>query len=88
MFSLSDKIKYYKSRYGLQDGNKRNYAKGFVHGSSGHLTRWHERENKQVLSYLKTELKHAKNEVDRQNLAESISYHKGVLAGYSAKMKS
>lgn len=87
MFSLIDKIKYYKSRYGLADGNKRCFARGFVNGSSVNHTRWHNLETKKELSYLYGELKKAKTEDDRQDIMESICYCKGALSGYSAKIK-
>lgn len=88
MFSLEEKRKYYKSRFGLFDGNKRNYARGFVNGSSDNHTRWHNLETQKELSYLYGELKKVKNEADRQDIIESISYCKGALSGYSAKTKN
>ena len=87
MFNLKDKIKYYKSRYILPDRNKSGFARGFVNGSSVNHTRWHNMEVKKELSYWYGELKKVKNEADRQDIIESISYCKGELSGYSAKIK-
>ncbi len=87
MFNLMEKIRYYKSRYSLPDRNKSGFARGFVNGSSVNHTKWHNTEVKKELSYLYGELKTVRNEADRQDIIESISYCKGELQGYSAKIK-
>ncbi len=87
MFSLTDKIKYYKQRCNLPDRNKSGYARGFVNGSSRNHTRWHNVETKKELTLLYGELKAAKTESDRNDILESISYCKGCLRGYDEKNK-
>ena len=88
MFNLSEKIRYYKSRFNLSDDNKRSYARGFVNGASVNHSRWHNVETKKELSYLYDELKATKNEADRRAIIESISYYKGCLQGYKEKTKN
>lgn len=85
MFSLKDKINYYRSRLGLADGNKRNYARGFVNGSSLNSTEKHFKDAKKELFYLNQELKSTENLADRQDILESIYNCKGYLAGFNAK---
>lgn len=87
MFSLLDKIKYYKQRLNLADRNKSGYARGFVNGSSRNHSISHNIETEKELSYLYGELKGAKTESDRQDILESISYCKGCLRGYNEKNK-
>ncbi len=88
MFSLTDKIKYYKQRYNLTDRNKSGFARGFVNGSSRNHSKWHNTETKKELNYLYGELKGAKTESDKQDILESISYCNGCLRGYDEKIKS
>lgn len=88
MFNLSEKIRYYKSRFNLSDDNKRSYARGFVNGASVNHSRRHNIETKKELSYLYDELKATKNEADRHAIIESISYCKGCLQGYKEKTKN
>lgn len=87
MFSLLDKIKYYRSRQNLPDRNKSGYARGFVNGSSRNCTKSHYMDAKSDLRYYYDELKTAKTESDREDLWESISYCKGYLHGYDEKTK-
>lgn len=87
MFSLFDKIKYYKSRCTLSDRNKSGYARGFVNGSSVNHTKKHYADDKQELRYLYGELKTVKTASDKQDILESISYIKGCIHGYDEKTK-
>ncbi len=88
MFNLLQKINYYKGRLGLFDGNKRNYARGFVNGSSCNFKKSHYIDTKEELSYLYKELRTAKTESDRKDIMESICNCKGCLRGYEEKNKT
>lgn len=87
MFNLSEKIRYYKSRFNLSDDNKRSYARGFVNGASVNHSRRHNIETKKELSYLYDELKATKNEADRHAIIESIPIVRVVCRGIKKKRK-
>ena len=88
MFNLDDKRKYYKSRLGLNDGNKRNYARGFLDGSSCNHTSRHYQDDRKELKNLFGEYKRAERYSEQSIVLESISYVKGCMRGYEEKRKN
>lgn len=86
-FTLEEKREYYNSRLGVFDSNKRNYARGFVNGSSVNQKERHYKQAKRDLYDDYQELKTCADAEDRRIVISSICYLKGQIAGYEAKMK-